>query len=249
MEITVSTAGHVYILTNPAMPGLVKIGKTSCIVEECVNELNTTGVPAPFKLAHQRKVEHMDQVERDMHRHFNTQRDHQDEEIFKITTAMAIAYLDTFQEALEEDERRSGELDESKRVEEIRQTKAVIAAARPTWLDAESQRRFDKPYTELLACECELVDYGVDYLMNETILKGISYQAFKFTPEVEHELACLEAKAVCARADFDNRVFLQNQRNSKRKVTHAASKGLRAVAVWALFIASVILVLAMVFQS
>ena len=81
-----STAGNVYILTNPAMPGLVKIGKTSRIAEELVKELNTTGVPASFKIAHQRKVEHMDRVERDMHQHFNTQRENRDREFFKIAT-------------------------------------------------------------------------------------------------------------------------------------------------------------------
>ena len=40
--------GLVYILANPAMPGLVKIGQTTNEITSRMNELNTTGVPLPF---------------------------------------------------------------------------------------------------------------------------------------------------------------------------------------------------------
>jgi hypothetical protein len=42
----------VYVLTNPAMPGLVKIGKTTQVeVEERMKQLYGTGVPVPFDCA------------------------------------------------------------------------------------------------------------------------------------------------------------------------------------------------------
>ena len=42
--------GIVYVLTNPAMPGLVKIGKTSrSSVKGRLRELYSTGVPVPFE--------------------------------------------------------------------------------------------------------------------------------------------------------------------------------------------------------
>jgi hypothetical protein len=42
-------AGFLYVLTNPKMPGLLKIGCTTRSVEERVQELNAaTGVPSPF---------------------------------------------------------------------------------------------------------------------------------------------------------------------------------------------------------
>ncbi len=45
-------AGYLYILTNPSMPGLVKIGITTRPVSERVAELNSaTGVPEKFKVA------------------------------------------------------------------------------------------------------------------------------------------------------------------------------------------------------
>ena len=44
-------AGYLYILSNPEMPGLLKIGLTTRLVNERVVELNSaTGVPRPFKV-------------------------------------------------------------------------------------------------------------------------------------------------------------------------------------------------------
>lgn len=42
--------GYVYILTNPSMPGVVKIGKTTRTIEARAHELYQTGVPTPFKV-------------------------------------------------------------------------------------------------------------------------------------------------------------------------------------------------------
>ena len=42
--------GYVYILTNPSMPGLVKVGKTTTTPNQRMSELHSTGVPTPFEL-------------------------------------------------------------------------------------------------------------------------------------------------------------------------------------------------------
>ena len=42
--------GIVYVLTNPAMPKLVKIGKTGRGVETRLNDLYTTGASLPLVL-------------------------------------------------------------------------------------------------------------------------------------------------------------------------------------------------------
>jgi len=44
------TNGYVYVLSNPAMPNLLKIGYTDREVDERVDELNSTGVPVPFEV-------------------------------------------------------------------------------------------------------------------------------------------------------------------------------------------------------
>ena len=42
--------GIVYLLTNPVMPGLVKIGMTTQEgIDKRMKELYTTGVPIPFE--------------------------------------------------------------------------------------------------------------------------------------------------------------------------------------------------------
>ena len=41
--------GSVYVLTNPAMPNMVKIGKTTRDVELRLADLYSTGVPLPFE--------------------------------------------------------------------------------------------------------------------------------------------------------------------------------------------------------
>lgn len=45
-----NNAGYVYILTNSAMPGLVKIGRTSRDVDLRASELWQTGVPQKFEV-------------------------------------------------------------------------------------------------------------------------------------------------------------------------------------------------------
>jgi hypothetical protein len=40
----------VYILTNEAMPGLIKIGCTNVELASRIKQLYTTGVPLPFEL-------------------------------------------------------------------------------------------------------------------------------------------------------------------------------------------------------
>jgi hypothetical protein len=44
------STGYLYILSNPSMPNLLKIGFTERDVEERVEELNSTGVPVPFEI-------------------------------------------------------------------------------------------------------------------------------------------------------------------------------------------------------
>jgi T5orf172 domain len=43
--------GLIYFLTNPSIPGLVKIGHTTQDIEARIRQLNSTGVPTPFELA------------------------------------------------------------------------------------------------------------------------------------------------------------------------------------------------------
>ena len=60
--------GIVYVLTNPAMPGMVKIGKTAReSVEARLNELYSTGVPLPFECVYAARVVNETEVEQAFH--------------------------------------------------------------------------------------------------------------------------------------------------------------------------------------
>lgn len=62
-----SFSGYVYLLTNPSMPGLVKIGKTTSSPSQRMKELHTTGVPKPFELECAFSVEDCTNCERAAH--------------------------------------------------------------------------------------------------------------------------------------------------------------------------------------
>ena len=60
--------GYVYILTNPSMPGLVKVGRTTRTPEERAAELSsTTGIPTAFLVADAFLFEDCDVAERLVH--------------------------------------------------------------------------------------------------------------------------------------------------------------------------------------
>lgn len=90
----VSNFGIVYVLTNPAMPGIVKIGKTARnSVDTRLSELYSTGVPLPFECAYAAKVEDETEVERAFHRAFGPYRINIKREFFQIEPDQAIALL------------------------------------------------------------------------------------------------------------------------------------------------------------
>ena len=87
--------GIVYVLTNPAMPGLVKIGKTSRYsVDARLGELYTTGVPVPFECAFAGKISDEGKVERAFHKAFGPYRINPSREFFQIEPEQAIALLE-----------------------------------------------------------------------------------------------------------------------------------------------------------
>ncbi len=84
----------VYVLTNPAMPGLVKIGKTTQLeVEDRMRQLYGTGVPVPFDCAFACQVKDATEVERALHFAFGTTRINPNREFFKIEPERVIAIL------------------------------------------------------------------------------------------------------------------------------------------------------------
>lgn len=86
--------GIVYVLTNPAMPGVVKIGRTSRGMDARLNELYSTGVPLPFECAYAARVDDEAKVERAFHRAFDPYRVNPKREFFNIEPEQAIGLLE-----------------------------------------------------------------------------------------------------------------------------------------------------------
>ena len=84
-------AGFIYIMSNPAFPNLLKIGKSKKDpTTDRVNELNQTGVPEPFKVEYYAFVEDEDYLERVVHQKFASQRPNKNREFFSVDCVEAI---------------------------------------------------------------------------------------------------------------------------------------------------------------
>lgn len=88
--------GIVYALTNPAMPGLVKIGMTSRMeIAQRMKELySSTGVPLPFECVYACEVKDFAKAEKALHIAFAPDRINPNREFFKIDTERVIAILE-----------------------------------------------------------------------------------------------------------------------------------------------------------
>ena len=91
--------GIVYLLTNPVIPGLVKIGMTTREdMDSRMKELYSTGVPVPFECQFACKVKKSDcaKIEKALHTAFAPQRINAKREFFRIQVEQAKAILELF---------------------------------------------------------------------------------------------------------------------------------------------------------
>ena len=84
----------IYILTNEAMPGYVKIGKTSTSLEQRIKELSSsTSVPLPFTCFYACTVKDMNFVEHQLHDAFDDSRINPKREFFQISPERVVSAL------------------------------------------------------------------------------------------------------------------------------------------------------------
>src|ERR1017187_3293422 len=75
----------IYVLENPSMPGMVKIGRTERSVSERVNELSSaTGVPTGFAVVKEYAVTNSVEAERIIHERLSDYRVAENREFFKM---------------------------------------------------------------------------------------------------------------------------------------------------------------------
>lgn len=82
--------GYVYVLSNPAMPGIVKIGKTTQSPEDRARQIgDATGVPFPFKIEFSVFLPDCHSAERFIHQRFKGQRCNERREFFRVLPSEA----------------------------------------------------------------------------------------------------------------------------------------------------------------
>ncbi len=91
---TPAAPGIVYILTNPAMPNMIKIGMSNAEdVKMRMAQLYTSGVPLPFECVYAARVPNCEKVEKALHIAFGPARVNPKREFFEIDAAQAMAII------------------------------------------------------------------------------------------------------------------------------------------------------------
>ena len=83
----------VYVLTNEAMDGLVKIGRTTTSVEQRIKELDNTSIPLPFQCFFAGEVADCAYVEAHLHKAFADKRVRNNREFFRVDANQVRAYV------------------------------------------------------------------------------------------------------------------------------------------------------------
>lgn len=87
----------IYIFTNEAMPGYIKIGFTNNSVEERLKQLDRTGVPLPFEIYYACEVENAREDEKWLHNIFSDKRVRDGREFFRMDPEKVIIALKRIQ--------------------------------------------------------------------------------------------------------------------------------------------------------
>lgn len=85
--------GWVYVLSNKSFKGQVKIGYSTVSSHNRAKELDTTGVPTPFKLEYEIKVKNCELLEKKVHEHLRNKRVRKGREFFRIDIPTAISLV------------------------------------------------------------------------------------------------------------------------------------------------------------
>lgn len=86
-------AEYIYVLTNPSMPGLLKIGRTTTHPTQRRVELQSTGVAKPFQLEFSAIVDDSKSRERDIHIALRKYRVERNREFFELPLRSAIKLM------------------------------------------------------------------------------------------------------------------------------------------------------------
>ena len=147
-------SGYVYIFTNSAMPGLVKIGSTNINPHHRARQLQTTGVPAPFTVYGYVEVDKPIEVEKATHVSLSRFRYSKSREYFIIEPEEAVKILESV----------SGQYELKRREEAAEAARRTAEAARRNReeQDRKRQKQFEEELFSFLEMACEEAEEKVN---------------------------------------------------------------------------------------
>lgn len=120
-------SGIVYILTNEAMPGYVKIGLTRATdMSQRLGQLDNTSLPVPFECYYAARVPDCAKLERTLHFVFGEHRARKNREFFRVRPdlAKAIIQLVAIEEVTLSDAEQQIDPESRGQIEQIRRRRA-----------------------------------------------------------------------------------------------------------------------------
>jgi len=81
--------GYIYVLTNPAMPGLVKIGRSIHGGKKRAEQLDCTAVPLPFEVFFEMTFTELEEAELAIHEDLAQHRINRSREFFSVNPEVA----------------------------------------------------------------------------------------------------------------------------------------------------------------
>jgi hypothetical protein len=159
-------SGYVYILTNSAMPRLVKIGWTNINPDDRAKQLHTTGVPAPFRVYGYVQVDNPKEIEKTIHAKLSKFRFSKSREFFEINPEKAVEIIESV--SGEYELKRQKEAARKAAEAERRATEAQLKAAEAERRRIEQENRkrqeqFDRELFSFLEMACEKAEEKVEF--------------------------------------------------------------------------------------
>jgi hypothetical protein len=172
----------VYVLINPAMPGLVKIGYTArTAIVRAVETSQGTGVPVPFKVAWYCETVTEDAaklLEKRVHKHCAPMRENSSREFFKMTVEQAIGIIESIGQKANVIGRTSSEVEAHARAESIARSELARLAAEKIYeqqVSAMVKREREKRIVHLKRITHEPVIESYVAIVGEVIFKAILF--------------------------------------------------------------------------
>ncbi len=118
------TTQIIYILTNEAMPGYIKIGFTNGSLDERLKHLDRTGTPLPFEVYYACEVVSARDDERWLHAIFSDRRVRDSREFFKMDPERVVIVLKRIQTKEISAPATSATVEEQKEIEKKKKTRS-----------------------------------------------------------------------------------------------------------------------------